>query len=396
MASSLEQETPRRTKRRRQLLATAAERFQESGYQNVSMEEIAAAVGITGPALYRHFRSKHDLLFEALSAQLELVERVTSQVGDVDGDAETKLFWYIDALARLVIGVDEILLWKRERIHLTGDERLSFRERLRKLRSDVAGLITAWRPELTESEAQFLGWSLLSINSNLERYRSQLDAGELAGVLARMSRAVITSEFPKASDVATPVLSETERAPVGRRERVMRATAILFDQHGYHAVSMEEIAAASKTAIATVYELFASKSELLYAILDRGAQGTLFLTSHRLAYQADEVAALGTVVDTYLELVVGPHRRITHILEADFVYLRQDDQRLLRRIQAEYVEEWVAQVIRVRPQLSPGEARALAHTTIGLISETAQVAYLRARPNFANELRLLAGRVLDC
>ena len=40
--------------RRQQILAAAAERFRASGYHNVGMTEIADAVGVAGPAMYRH------------------------------------------------------------------------------------------------------------------------------------------------------------------------------------------------------------------------------------------------------------------------------------------------------------------------------------------------------
>src|SRR5690349_18223278 len=51
-----------RPRNRKQLiLAAAGEAFAERGYHNVGMEDIAAAVGVSGPALYRHFPSKYAL-----------------------------------------------------------------------------------------------------------------------------------------------------------------------------------------------------------------------------------------------------------------------------------------------------------------------------------------------
>ncbi|MBN0973418.1 MULTISPECIES: helix-turn-helix domain-containing protein, partial [unclassified Gordonia (in: high G+C Gram-positive bacteria)] len=43
-----------------QLIAEATSLFQDAGYRNVSVEEIGAAVGLTGPAVYRYFPSKQD------------------------------------------------------------------------------------------------------------------------------------------------------------------------------------------------------------------------------------------------------------------------------------------------------------------------------------------------
>jgi AcrR family transcriptional regulator len=61
--------------RREQILATAAELFAEKGFHGVSIAELGAACGFSGPALYRHFRSKDAVLAEMLiSISDELLE----------------------------------------------------------------------------------------------------------------------------------------------------------------------------------------------------------------------------------------------------------------------------------------------------------------------------------
>lgn len=57
---------PRAPDRRTQILAAAAELFAARGFHGVSVDEIGAKTGTTGPALYRHFRSKEDLLAQLL------------------------------------------------------------------------------------------------------------------------------------------------------------------------------------------------------------------------------------------------------------------------------------------------------------------------------------------
>lgn len=44
------------------ILREAAHLFAESGYNGVSLEDIGAAVGVSGPAVYRHFAGKQALL----------------------------------------------------------------------------------------------------------------------------------------------------------------------------------------------------------------------------------------------------------------------------------------------------------------------------------------------
>ncbi|MCT9820007.1 TetR/AcrR family transcriptional regulator [Microbacterium sp. W1N] len=61
--------TPReRAKARRHddLVREAARLFAERGYAGVSLEELGAAVGVSGPAVYRHFAGKQAVLGEIL------------------------------------------------------------------------------------------------------------------------------------------------------------------------------------------------------------------------------------------------------------------------------------------------------------------------------------------
>ena len=81
--------------RREQILATAAELFAEHGYHGVSIADLGAAVGVTGPALYKHFRGKQAILSEMLvSISDELLTEGRRRVRD----AETPE----DALAALI------------------------------------------------------------------------------------------------------------------------------------------------------------------------------------------------------------------------------------------------------------------------------------------------------
>lgn len=52
--------------RREQILGVAAQLFAKHGYHGVSISDLGAAVGISGPALYRHFPGKEALLEEML------------------------------------------------------------------------------------------------------------------------------------------------------------------------------------------------------------------------------------------------------------------------------------------------------------------------------------------
>jgi len=78
--------TRRAADRRREILDAAREVFAAKGYESASMAEIAARVGIVEGALYKHFASKRELLFEATRHFYEpLLERTRQQLSGVRG-----------------------------------------------------------------------------------------------------------------------------------------------------------------------------------------------------------------------------------------------------------------------------------------------------------------------
>jgi AcrR family transcriptional regulator len=57
---------PAPTRRRERILVEAAGLFARHGFHGTSIDEIGAASGVSGPAIYRHFPSKEGLLTEML------------------------------------------------------------------------------------------------------------------------------------------------------------------------------------------------------------------------------------------------------------------------------------------------------------------------------------------
>ena len=57
-----------RSRRRDELLAIAADLFAERGFSGVTVDDIGAAAGVSGPALYHHFDGKEAVLGEMLLA----------------------------------------------------------------------------------------------------------------------------------------------------------------------------------------------------------------------------------------------------------------------------------------------------------------------------------------
>ncbi|MCL8026784.1 TetR/AcrR family transcriptional regulator [Nocardioides bruguierae] len=74
--------------RREQILQTAARLFAARGFHGVSVSEIGAACGISGPALYKHFGSKDLLLAEMLEQiSVRLRDEARRRVAAADSPA---------------------------------------------------------------------------------------------------------------------------------------------------------------------------------------------------------------------------------------------------------------------------------------------------------------------
>src|SRR3954451_15323147 len=62
MTSGLTERNRAKADRQAAILHEAARLFAERGFSGVSLEDLGAAVGVSGPAVYRHFANKQALL----------------------------------------------------------------------------------------------------------------------------------------------------------------------------------------------------------------------------------------------------------------------------------------------------------------------------------------------
>lgn len=86
--------------RKQQILDTAAGLFAARGFHGVSVHDIGTAVGVSGPALYRHFDSKDAILAEmlvAISDRLLNEGRKRTATAEVALDSLRSLVdWHVD------------------------------------------------------------------------------------------------------------------------------------------------------------------------------------------------------------------------------------------------------------------------------------------------------------
>src|SRR5689334_23047082 len=80
-----------KAERRERYLRAAAELFAARGFHAVSIEELSAAVGVTGPALYRHFAGKEAVLAALLVDASERLLDGASAIAGTSADARSTI-----------------------------------------------------------------------------------------------------------------------------------------------------------------------------------------------------------------------------------------------------------------------------------------------------------------
>lgn len=90
MSSTVTTRERAKADRRSALLHSAAALFAERGFERVSLEDLGAAVGVSGPAVYRHFANKQAVLAALLiDVSRELVAGADSVIASSADAAST-------------------------------------------------------------------------------------------------------------------------------------------------------------------------------------------------------------------------------------------------------------------------------------------------------------------
>ena len=169
----------------------------------------------------------------------------------------------------------------------------------------------------------------------------------------------------------------TEQAVAGtaakrrsRREEILDIAMGLFASRGYHGVSMDDVGAAAGVTGPALYHHFAGKEAMLAAALNPVSEQLLEGGRARArGGESDPAASLAALVDFHVDFALNnPAVIALHLHELD--RLPEEPRREIRRLQRLYVEEWVGVLTALRPELSPGEARVLAHAAFGLMNST--------------------------
>jgi AcrR family transcriptional regulator len=163
----------------------------------------------------------------------------------------------------------------------------------------------------------------------------------------------------------------TRETVVDSRQEILRTAARLFQQRGYDATSMNDVAAALKLSKGGLYHHFQSKDEILFEIMDHAME----LTEGRVLAPVRGIAnpeeRLRMLIRLHIEVVLSPRdREITVMLHENHPLPPTLRKRINTRKKeyVHFVESLIAEVQRARPSKGAVTARAAAFALLGMVN----------------------------
>src|ERR1700689_1565375 len=180
--------------------------FSERGYQATTMEDLGAVLGIRGPSLYKHVRSKQDLLVEIMLNTMNSL--VNNQIAALDagGTVATRLRRTVEAHVRYhAAHRDEAFVGNREILSLDTD----YREQILKLRDDYEHRLRALIEEgcaigdFSVPSVKLVSFAILEMGMGVAAWfnpEGELSVDQVAYTYAEMAlRIVINTSRPASS-----------------------------------------------------------------------------------------------------------------------------------------------------------------------------------------------------
>lgn len=185
-------ETPRsraKSDRRDQLIAAAERLIAEHGYLAVRLEDIGAAAGVSGPAIYRHFPNKEALLVELLvGISTRLLDGAT-EVVTANPEPKAALNALIDFHLDFALGESNLIrIQDRDLSHLPAQAKRQVRKAQRQYVEIWVDVLRQLDGTLDETDARVMSHAVFGlINSTPHSVKTPALNHSSRGVLRAMT-----------------------------------------------------------------------------------------------------------------------------------------------------------------------------------------------------------------
>ena len=189
--------TPRslaKADRRQSLLDAAARLYAERGFTRVSLEDLGAAVGVSGPAVYRHFDGKQAVLAALLIEVSEGLVQGGRRVIAAAPDSRAALTALVEFHVEFALSnPDVIVVQDRDLASLTDDDNQAVRRLQRTYIDAWVDVLADLHPGIPRSDLRIRARATFGlINSTPHSARSAARAS-VRTLLASMALAALTS-----------------------------------------------------------------------------------------------------------------------------------------------------------------------------------------------------------
>lgn len=365
--------------RKDQIVRASAEAFSAQGYHAVSMEAIAAKVGISAPALYRHYASKYDLFRGAvLALGQQLVD--CTDFADAEpaeaADPAATLDRLVEALIDVTLANREsggLYRWQARYLH--GEDQATLMDQLRVVNRRVQRPLMVIRPTLTSSHRWMLSSGLLSVIGSIVDHRVALPDDEIRALLTEVASAVLAVELPESEDVlGRPTSWQIFESDTGVYEALLQASMVLFNAKGYPETSMAEIASAVGIPVSGIYRYFPGKCDILSTGLRRAADRISGRLSAILTGLSEPRHMLNLLIEAYVATSFA-NPELVAIYYTERVNLTRVDEQLLRSVQRTTIDSWMRLLTSARPAVTSTQARILVHAAMALVVDVGRLVH---------------------
>ena len=158
---------------------------------------------------------------------------------------------------------------------------------------------------------------------------------------------------------------------IDSRQEILRTAARLFQQRGYDATSMNDVAAALKLSKGGLYHHFQSKDEILFEIMNHAMEITEERVLGPVRGIANPEERLRALIRLHIEVVLSPRdREITVMLHENHPLPPGLRKRINTRKKeyVHFVEGLMSEVQRARHAKGNVSPRAAAFALLGMIN----------------------------
>lgn len=374
-----------RPKNRKALIARAsADAFGAQGYHAVSMEEIAARVGISPAALYRHSQGKYDLFRDSVLGLGQLLVDATDFGDDVDPaeDPHGLLAALVDALINVTIANRTAGgLYRWEGRYLREPDRGILERQIQLVNRRLQRPLRVMRPELGSRQRWTLTASALSAIGSIADHSAPLSVPGIRSFLASVVEDLLAADLPtprrrRAPDPPPPRVT----LAAGIYECVLHESIQMFHERGFRDTGMDDIAAAVGVPTTGIYRYFPGKADILAASLRRAVDRTSQDLARITAATADPHTALTQLVRAYLDQF-RERPALAYVQHTERRNLPESEARVVERIEQSLVDSWARLVTEQRPELTVATARYAVYCAFALVTDLGRLTDSHASPS---------------